>query len=96
MNGQCNSGYRKQDGVKVGKSRDRWTIWESGKKEKGRQKASPDRHMRRAAQLKGGCVCMVENLGRKKRSEKRKGLQSAEKGDSSERGLPQQQQQAAL
>lgn len=52
-------------GEKVGKSRDRWTI-SLGKKEKERQKARPDRHMRPAAQLKGGCVCTVENLGRKK------------------------------
>ena len=40
--------------------------FDSGKKEKERQKASPDRHMRPAVQLKGGCVCTVENLGRKK------------------------------
>lgn len=31
-----------------------------------RQKDSPDRHMRPAARLKGGCVCTVGNLGRKK------------------------------
>lgn len=40
--------------------------FDSGKKEKERQKAGPDRHMRPAVQLKGGCVCTVENLGRKK------------------------------
>lgn len=36
------------------------------RKRKKDKKASPDRHMRPAAQLNGGCVCTVENVGRKK------------------------------
>lgn len=37
-----------------------------GRKRKKDKKASTDRHMRPAAQLNGGCVCTVENVGRKK------------------------------
>lgn len=54
--------------------------------------------MRPAAQLKGGCVCTVENLGRKKWKRKYGEGDSSQQrtGDSSERGLPHQRQQAGL
>lgn len=35
----------------------------TGKKKKKRQKGRPDRHM---CSSRGGCVCAVEKLGRKK------------------------------
>ena len=69
-----------------------------GRKRKKDGRGSPDRHTRPAAQLKGGCVCTVENLGRKKWKRKRVEGDSSQQwpGTAVKEASPLQRQQAGL
>lgn len=72
---------------KVGKWRDRWTIW-LGKKVKDRLKASPGGHMGPSVQLKGR-MCLCSWKFRKEEVKKKMWW----RGQWQQRGLPQQRQQ---